>query len=134
MQRHWRCLLALLAMAAVAFTAWERALAVDDKDFCVAAQQLALATEKDVGLWTDRMTRNAGMVVTCPTKTVVFKRFTYASSPSMDKAWKERKAAEWNASHCGRSLWAEAIRDKWNVVLSVTAADGGNASFTAQCN
>ena len=30
------------------------ALALDDKDFCVSAQQLAIAAEKDVGVWIDR--------------------------------------------------------------------------------
>ena len=56
------------------------ALALDDKEFCVSAQQLAIAAEKDVGVWIDRVTRNAGMVVSCDRKTVQFTRFTYSPS------------------------------------------------------
>src|SRR6516162_2994623 len=41
------------------------ATALDDRDICVLAEQLALAAERDVGIWIDRQTRNAGMVVSC---------------------------------------------------------------------
>ena len=68
------------------------ALALDDKEFCVSAQQLAIAAEKDVGVWIDRVTRNAGMEVSCDRKTVQFTRFTYAPSASMNDAWKASKS------------------------------------------
>jgi hypothetical protein len=42
-------------------------------------------------------------------------------------------AAEWSATHCGSYLWGEAIRQGWKVDLSVTAADGGQATFSAKC-
>ena len=106
---------------------------LDDRDFCSAAKQLAVAAEQDVGLWLDRVTRNAGMEVWCDRKMVVFKRFTYAASASMTVEWKARKAAEWSAANCGRPLWDEAIRQGWKVDLSVTAADGGKATFSAKC-
>ena len=107
--------------------------ALDDRDFCSAAKQFAVAAEQDVGLWLDRVTRNGGMEVWCDRKMVVFKRFTYAPSASMTVEWKARKAAEWNAAHCGSLLWDEAIRQGWRVDLSVTAADGGQATFSANC-
>ena len=109
------------------------ALALDDKEFCVSAQQLAIAAEKDVGVWIDRVTRNAGMVVTCDRKTVQFTRFTYAPSASMNDAWKASKAADWNATHCSSPIWGEAVRGGWKIVLSQTAADGGQVTITAQC-
>jgi hypothetical protein len=109
------------------------ALALDDRDFCVSAQQLAIAAEKDVGVWIDRLTRNAGMIVTCDRKTVEFTRFTYAPSASMNDAWKASKAADWNATHCSSPIWGEAVRGGWKIVLSQTAADGGQVTITAQC-
>jgi hypothetical protein len=109
------------------------ALALDDKEFCVSAQQLAIAAEKDVGVWIDRVTRNAGMVVTCDRKTVQFTRFTYAPSASMNDAWKASKAADWNATHCSSPIWGEAVRGGWKIVLSQSAADGGQVTITAQC-
>ena len=109
------------------------ALALDDKEFCVSAQQLAIAAEKDVGVWIDRLTRNAGMVVSCDRKTIQFTRFTYAPSASMDDAWKASKAADWNAVHCSSRIWNEAIANGWKIVLSQTAADGGQVRITAEC-
>jgi hypothetical protein len=38
-----------------------------------------------------------------------------------------------SATHCGSPLWGEAIRQGWKVDLSVTAADGGQATFNAKC-
>ena len=109
------------------------ALALDDKEFCVSAQQLAIAAEKDVGVWIDRVTRNAGMVVSCDRKTVQFTRFTYVPSASMNDAWKASKAADWNATHCSSPIWGEAVRGGWKIVMSQTAADGGQVTITAQC-
>jgi hypothetical protein len=109
------------------------ASALDDRDFCVLAQQLAIAAEKDVGVWIDRVTRSAGMAVSCDRKTVEFTRFTYAPSSSMNEAWKQSKAADWNATHCSSPVWGEAIRGGWKVVLSQTSADGGQVTITAQC-
>jgi hypothetical protein len=109
------------------------AAALDDRDFCVLAQQLAIAAEKDVGVWIDRVTRNAGMAVSCDRKTVEFTRFTYAPSSSMNDAWKQSKAADWSATHCSSRVWGEAIRGGWKVVLSQTSADGGQVTITAQC-
>jgi hypothetical protein len=109
------------------------ALALDDRDFCVLAQQLAIAAEKDVGIWIDRVTRSAGMAVFCDRKTVEFTRFTYAPSSSMNDAWKASKTADWNATHCSSPVWGEAIRGGWKVVLSQTSADGGQVRITAQC-
>lgn len=128
--RGLRCL-PLAVAAALSLAA--PAAAIDDKDFCVVAQQLAVASEKDVGVWVDRVTRNAGMFVTCDKRLVEFSRFTYASSASMNADWKQRKGADWSASHCGSAIWNEAIREGWKVVLSLTAADGGRVALEAQC-
>lgn len=127
----WLSLLVAGAMGAVLGV--PPAFALDDRDFCVSAQQLALAAEKDVGVWIDRVTRNAGMLVACDRKLVQFTRFTYAPSASMNDAWKQRKAADWNAVHCNSPIWKEAIANGWKIVLSQTAADGGQASITALC-
>jgi len=109
------------------------ALAFDDREFCVAAEQFALAQTKDIGLWIDRTTRNAGMVVSCDMKVGECKRFIYAPSTSMTESWKERKAAEWNATRCNNPIWNDAIRNGWKVALTVTAVDGSHVSLTAQC-
>ena len=124
-----------LGLAAVSclLLATAPALALDDKEFCVSAQQLAIAAEKDVGVWIDRVTRNAGMAVSCDRKTVEFTRFTYAPSASMNDAWKASKAADWNAVHCNSRIWNEAIANGWKIVLSQTSADGGQVTITAQC-
>ena len=119
------CLL-LLTTAAPAF-------AFEDREFCVVARQFAIAAEKDIGIWIDRVTRNAGMAVSCDRKTVEFTRFTYASSAAMDQAWKERKGVDWNAIHCGSAVWNEAIRNGWKIVLSQTSADGGKVLIAAEC-
>jgi hypothetical protein len=121
--------LVLLAAAATATPA----SAFEDREFCVVARQLAIAAEKDIGVWIDRTTRNAGMAVSCDRKTVEFTRFTYAPSASMDQAWKARKTADWNAVHCASPVWNEAIRNGWKVVQSVNAADGGRVLIAAQC-
>jgi hypothetical protein len=122
-----------LALVAAPLLAAIPALAFDDREFCVVAQQLAIAAERDVGVWVDRVTRNAGMAVACDKRTVQFTRFTYAPSASMDQAWKQRKGADWNAIHCGSPVWNDAIRNGWKIVLSQTSADGGQVSITAQC-
>jgi hypothetical protein len=109
------------------------AAAFDDGDFCAAAKQLAVAADGDIGVWVDRQTRSAGVVVSCDRKLVEFRRFTYIRSAVMDAGWKERKAAEWNGAQCASRLWGEAIRNEWKVALSVTAVDGGHVSLNARC-
>ena len=117
----------------MSFAASAPALAFDDKDFCVTAQQLAVAADRDVGVWVDRMTRNAGMIVSCDRKVIEFVRFTYTPTVAMDGVWKERKTAEWNGTHCASRLWTQAIRNEWKIALSLTAYDGGHISLNAQC-
>lgn len=109
------------------------ALALDDRDICVLAEQLATAAEKDIGIWIDRATRNAGMRVACAARTIEYRRFTYTPSAAMTDAWKARKAADWNATHCDSAVWRDAILRGWRIVLSETAADGGQVAFTARC-
>ena len=133
MLAHPRCPLTLPALMMTSLMAYAPAIAFDDREFCVAAQQFALAANQDISFWIDRATRNAGMVVSCDTKRVEFKRFTYASSASMSESWKDRKAAEWNADHCNSPIWAEAIRNGWKIALTVMAADGGYVELDAQC-
>jgi hypothetical protein len=130
---HRRCLMSLIAKATVSSTALVPALAFDDREFCVATQQLALAVNKDVGLWIDRITRNDGVVVACSTRIVEFKRFITAPLASRSEDWKERKAAEWNATHCNNPIWIEAIRNGWMIAATFTALDGGRISLRAQC-
>ena len=132
LQRSIR-LLPLVAQAAVPLVVTSAALAVDDKATCVAARQLALAAEKDVGLWVDKVTRNAGMSVSCERKRIEFTRFTYMRSSSMDDAWTQRKAADWSATYCANPVWSEALQSGWRIVLSVTAADGGRVAVDAKC-
>ena len=108
-------------------------VAFDDGSFCVAAQQLAIAAEKDIGIWVDRVTRNAGMRVVCDRKVVESTRFTYLPSSSMTEHWKAAKASEWNASQCSSALWREAIDNGWTVLLQVASPDGGRATLKAQC-
>lgn len=107
--------------------------AFDDKQFCVAARQLALAAEKDIGLWIDRQTRSAGMKATCERRTVEFTRFTYLPSSSMTANWKAARAAEWSKAQCASGVWSEAIDNGWAVILEIATADGGRATFQAQC-
>ena len=121
------------AAAAIFSPALAPALAFDDRELCVAAQQIAIAAEKDVGLWIDRVTRNAGMAVSCERKQVKFERFTFAPSASMNEAWRERNAAEWNATYCNSPIWTDAIRNGWKIVLVVTSADGRQVTLSTQC-
>lgn len=108
-------------------------LAFDDKGFCVVARQLAHAAEKDVGIWIDRVTRNAGMAASCDLKVIEFTRFTYIASTSMTAGWKAARSSEWNASLCSSPLWREAIDNGWTVALAVSSVDGSRATFKAQC-
>ena len=109
------------------------ALAFDDKQFCVAAQQLAIAAEKDVGIWIDRLTRSAGMAVRCDRRVVDVTRFTYIASASMTAEWRAARSSEWNTTQCSSSIWKEAIDNGWAIVLNIATADGGRATFEAQC-
>lgn len=109
------------------------AAAFDDEDFCAAARQLAVAADRDVGVWIDRKTRNAGIEVTCERKRVEFRRFTYNPASTMDGAWQASKVAEWSGMQCASPLWRQAIRNNWKVALSVTAADGKNVLLDAEC-
>jgi hypothetical protein len=134
MHTHRRCLLSSLGGAFVCmFMAPAPAVAFDDQEFCAAAEQLALAAERDVGLWLDRITRNAGMRVFCDRKVIEFQRFSYLPSTSMDGAWTQRKAAEWSAAQCNSPVWTEASLNGWKITLHLTAADGGQVSLVAQC-
>jgi hypothetical protein len=121
------------AAIAVSLATLTPALAFDDKQFCVAARQLAIAAEKDVGNWIDRQTRSAGMSVGCERRTVEFTRFTYMASASMTEEWKAARASEWSKAQCASDVWSEAIGNGWNITLNVGAADGGRATFKAQC-
>jgi hypothetical protein len=53
--------IALWAAVAVLSPVLAPASAFDDREFCLAAQQLSIAAGTDVGLWIDRITRNAVM-------------------------------------------------------------------------
>jgi hypothetical protein len=63
----------LLAAGAIALCGDAVPRAFHDREVCVAARQLALAAENDVGLWIDRATRNTGMAMFCDRKLVEFK-------------------------------------------------------------
>ena len=130
--RHRNSLAQLVAVGLLS-AAPVPALAFDDGEFCIAIQQLSAAAERDVGLWIDRTTRNAGISVFCDRRLVEFKRFTYASSASMNAAWRESTAQQWNANHCASAVWADAIRNGWSVALVVTAADGVQATISTRC-
>jgi membrane protease subunit (stomatin/prohibitin family) len=123
----------LRAAIAILPATFAPALAFDDNQFCVAARQIAIAAEKDVGIWIDRMTRNAGMSVACEKKVAEFTRFSYVTSAAMTPDWKAARSSEWNAAHCNSLLWREAIDNGWTVVLNIATADGGRAAFKAQC-
>ena len=127
------CSRAFVVISAVGALAPHPVAAFNDKDFCVVAEQLAIAAERDIGNWIDRTTRTAGMVVTCATKAVEFKRFSYAPAADMNVAWKERMSAEWSTTHCSSRLWREAIENGWTVTLGVWSADGGHTSLQARC-
>lgn len=131
-RRH--CCVAVAVGLALPLAAPSSAIAFDDSDFCVAAKQVAVAAEKDVGVWIDRVTRSAGIIVFCDKKVVEFRRFTYTPSAAMDAAWKERKTAEWNGTQCASRLWSQAILNDWKVALSLTAADGGQFRLDAKCS
>ena len=122
-----------LAAIAIVLATPSTALAFDDQQFCAAAKQLAIAAERDIGIWIDRVTRNAGMVVACDRKAVEYTRFTYIATPSMTVHWKAAKGSQWNAAHCNNPLWREAVDNGWTIALTVAAADGGRATFKAQC-
>jgi hypothetical protein len=121
------------AVIAIALVTLAPALAFDDQQFCVAARQLAIAADKDIGLWIDRVTRNAGMVVACDRRVVEFTRFAYIASASMTDQWKTARGAEWDVAQCSSRIWREAIDSGWTIVLNVATADGGRATFKAQC-
>ena len=126
MRPRWTLTAILPIMLAPAF-------AFDDQHFCAAARQIAIAADKDVGIWIDRVTRNAGMMVACDRKVVEFTRFTYLPAASMTDQWKAAKAWDWNSLRCNSELWREAIDNGWSTVLNVVTADGGRATFKAQC-
>src|SRR6266705_5594568 len=107
------------AAIAVPLVTLTPALAFDDQQFCVAAQQLAIAAEKDIGIWIDRLTRTAGMAVGCDRKLVEFTRFTYIASTSMTAEWRAARASEWNTTQCTSPIWREAIDNGWGIVLNV---------------
>ena len=121
--------------AAMAIEAWPHYRPPLHLKTCSSAwlPQLAVAADKDIGIWIDRVTRNAGMSVACDRKLVEFTRFTYVGSPSMTADWKAARSSEWNAAHCNNLLWKEAIDNGWAVVLNIATADGGRATFKAQC-
>jgi hypothetical protein len=131
--RHWLWLLPTGVSLLLGLPRPDPALAIDDHDFCVVAKRVAAASKQDVGNWTDRVTRNAGMVVACDKKRVEFLRFTYEPSSEMTAEWAARKTADWSAAHCASLVWREAIRSGWKVVLSVTFVDRRHVELIAQC-
>ena len=100
MSAHPRC---LLAAAVISFTPRVPALAFDDSEFCHAAQQFAVAENRDVGLWIDRTTRKRWYDRHLRDESSRVQALHLCLSSSMSDAWKERKAAEWNARHCNNS-------------------------------
>jgi hypothetical protein len=129
-----RCLLTFAVEAAVILTPQAPALSFDDGEFCVAAQQLALAANNDVDLWLDRVTRNDGVSVSCEKRLVEFKRSVRGTGTSLDQSWRERKGGEWNDTHCHNRIWSEAILNGWNIAASFTASDGARVTIRAHCN
>lgn len=111
----------------------DSAAAFDDQDFCTVARQMASASERDIGTWIDRTTRNAGMQVACEAKAVEFLRFTYDTASTMDAAWKARAGEGWNGWVCASALWREAVLNGWTVTLSIWSAERQNLSFAAKC-
>ena len=73
--RHLR--MARLALTPILAAASTSASAFSDQDFCSAARQFATAIERDVGIWVDRTTRNAGVGVFCERRSVEFWHFTF---------------------------------------------------------
>lgn len=129
--RHLR--MARLALTPILAAAPTLTSAFSDQDFCSAARQFAAAIERDVGIWVDRTTRNAGVGVFCERKSVEFWHFTYISSASMDEAWQRRKAGDWNTKQCASLTWGDAIRNGWRIDLVITSADGRRVAFAARC-
>lgn len=131
MLAHHRCLLVLIFQVALSSTA--AAFAFDEKAFCAAAQQFAFAANLDADRWLDRTTRSGGMAVFCDRRLVEVRRFTSASSDTMNESWRRREAQAFNATHCGNPIWQDAIANGWRITLTVTAADGARVSIDARC-
>jgi hypothetical protein len=123
--------LLLVASAALAVSAPARGF--DDRDICAAAQQVAIAVENDIGVWIDRVTRQAGMVVACDKKVIEFRGFTYTPATSMTEAWQAQQVAKWKRTRCAGPIWTEAIRNDWKIVLTITSVDRRQLSLQAQC-
>ncbi len=123
----------LLTTAAMAMALAMPVAAFSDTEFCAVANQMAVAAEQDVGIWIDRKTRSAGITVDCAKKVIQFKRFTYLPGAELNDGWKQRTAASWNSQHCLSTLWREAVKNSWKMVLGVWSADGGHASMVAEC-
>jgi hypothetical protein len=132
MLQHRRCL-SSLAVAALPLIVSIPAHAFDERAFCVAARQIALAENKDKGVWIDRTTRNDGMTVSCQSRTVLFHRFFNTHSAAMDEPWQRSKAEEWSAAHCSNPIWAEAIQSGWMIGAAYVAGDGVRVSVWARC-
>jgi hypothetical protein len=126
---HRRAFLVLSLVLGLA----DSAAAFDDQDFCTVAKQMASASERDIGTWIDRTTRNAGMQVACEAKAVEFLRFTYETASTMDSAWKARAGEGWNGWVCASALWREAVLNGWQVTLSIWSAERHSLSFAARC-
>jgi hypothetical protein len=51
----------------------------------------------------------------------------------MTAEWKAARAAEWSKAQCASDVWSDAIANGWAIILDIASADGGKASFKAQC-
>jgi hypothetical protein len=106
--------------------------AADNKQTCQAVTVMVQALNADTGAWLDRHTRNDGVEVVCPIRTVWFKRFVDLRAPGKD--WAALKREEWNNVHCHDRVWRPAIDDGWILLLTIATASGERADIIASCD
>jgi hypothetical protein len=116
---------------AAALLLGDPALAVNSEQTCQAATLMARAVNADIGVWLDRQTRNDGVDVICPIRTVRFKRFLNLRTLEAD--WRQRRQEDWSRANCADRVWRPAIDEGWIIMASFTTASGERADLIAVC-
>ena len=105
-----------------------------DAAFCKMLTDSAVKVNSEKGSMVDSITRNDGMVVSCNTKSVEFKKSLTVNASQLKDGWQAFHEKRRNEALCKLEDLAFAVNTGWSVAMPSTTLDGKTFTLIAKCD
>jgi hypothetical protein len=105
-----------------------------DAAFCKMLTDGAVKVNAEKGSMVDLVTRNEGVIVSCNTKSVEFKKSLTVNASELKDGWQAFHEKRHNEGLCKLEDWAFAVKTGWSVSMPFTTLDGKTFTLIAKCD